>query len=101
MTPALAQPSSSPQFSAVRQFYDAVAAWNFDDLDKLFSEDYVHTTHPASAKDAPKNKAQGIEHAKAVGAMFGHAPLKVRQGGGTLAGGRSDPMFFIIIDAVV
>ncbi len=86
MTPALAQPSSSPQFSAVRQFYDAVAAWNFDDLDKLFSEDYVHTTHPASAKDAPKNKAQGIEHAKAVGAMFGHAPLKVRQGVGNIGG---------------
>jgi ketosteroid isomerase-like protein len=74
-----AKPSSSPQFGAVRQFYEAITRWDFDALEKLFSEEYVHKTLPASADDPPKNKAQGIAHARAVGAMLGHAPLGVSQ----------------------
>jgi hypothetical protein len=82
MAQALAKPScnDTPQFCAVRAFYNAVTAWKFDALEKLFSEDYIHKTLPATAGDAPKNKAEGIAHAKAVGAMFGYAPLKVRPG---------------------
>ena len=72
-----ATPSSSPQFSAVQQFYEAVSHWDFEALEKLFAENYVHKTLPASANDPPKNKAEGIAHARAVGAMLGHAPLKV------------------------
>jgi ketosteroid isomerase-like protein len=74
---SFAKPSSSPQFIAVRKFYEAITHWDFDALEALFSEDYVHKTLPASANDPPKNKAQGIAHARAVGAMLDHAPLKV------------------------
>jgi hypothetical protein len=69
--------SSSPQFGVVRQFYDAVTSWDFDAFERLFAEDYIHKTLPASANDPPKNKVQGIAHAKAVGEMLGHAPLEV------------------------
>lgn len=78
---SFAKPSFSPQSNAVGQFYEAITRWDLDALETLFSEDYVHKTLPASAKDPPKNKAQGIAHARAVGAMLGHAPLKVSRAG--------------------
>lgn len=66
----------SPQFNAVQQFYDAVTTWKFDVLESLFSEDYVSRILPASANVPPKNKAEGIQHAKEFGASIGYAPLK-------------------------
>ena len=68
----------SPQFNAVQQFYDAVTTWKFDVLESLFSEDYVSRILPASANVPPKNKTEGIQHAKEVGDSMGYAPLKVR-----------------------
>lgn len=67
----------SPQLRAVLGFYDAITNWKFDVIEELFSEDYIHTTLPASAKEPPKNKAQGIAHAKGVAAALGNTPLKV------------------------
>lgn len=69
----------SPQFNAVQQFYDAVTTWKFDVLESLFSEDYVSSILPASANVPPKNKTEGIQHAKEFGASIGYAPLKVSQ----------------------
>jgi len=66
----------SPQFNAVQQFYDAVTTWKFDVLESLFSEDYVSIILPASANVPPKNKTEGIQHAKEFGASIGYAPLK-------------------------
>ncbi|KAI0291003.1 hypothetical protein BC826DRAFT_514111 [Russula brevipes] len=75
MSPAnLTNPS--PQLSVVLQWYKAVTAWKFDVLEELFSDDYIHKTLPASANEQPKNKAEGIAHAKAVGALFGYKPLQ-------------------------
>lgn len=68
----------SPQFNAVQQFYDAVTTWKFDVLESLFSDDYVSKVLPASANVPPKDKAEGIQHAKDIGASIGYAPLKVR-----------------------
>jgi hypothetical protein len=68
----------SPHLGAVLQFYDAITNWKYDVVEKLFSEDYIHTTLPASAKEPPKTKAQGMAHAKAVGAALGYTPLKVK-----------------------
>jgi len=68
----------SPQLSAVLRWYDAITNWKFDVVEELFSEDYVHTTLPSSAKEQPKNKAQGLAHAKGVAAALGYTPLKVR-----------------------
>src|SRR5258708_1166023 len=67
----------SPQLRAVLQFYDAITTWKFDAIEELFSEDYVHTTLPSSAKEPPKSKAQGLAHAKGVAAALGYTPLKV------------------------
>jgi hypothetical protein len=76
MSPAnLTNPS--PQLSVVLQWYKAITAWKFDVLEELFSDDYMHKTLPASANEEPKNKAEGIGHAKAVGALFGYKPLQV------------------------
>jgi hypothetical protein len=76
MSPAnLTNPS--PQLSVVLQWYKAVTAWKFEVLEELFSDDYIHKTLPASANEQPKNKAEGIAHAKAVGALFGYKPLQV------------------------
>jgi len=78
--------SSSSQVNAtVAQFYKAVTVWDFDVLEKLFSEDYEHKTLPASANDPPKNKQQGIEYAKAVGASLGFTKLNVRDRRSTIA----------------
>lgn len=67
----------SRQFSVILRWYDAVTTWKFDVLEEQFSEDYKHTTLPATANDPPKNKAEGIEYAKGVAALLGHRPLKV------------------------
>jgi len=78
MTPAAK--SSSPHLKpAVTQFFEAIKDWDFDAIEKLFSEDFIHTTLPASANDPPKNKKYGIEHAKAVAALLGNPHLDVRR----------------------
>jgi hypothetical protein len=69
---------SSPQFNAVQQFYSAVTTWKFDILESLLSEDYVSKILPASANVPPRNKAEGIQHAKDIGATIGYTPLNVR-----------------------
>ncbi|KAI0305199.1 hypothetical protein B0F90DRAFT_1702438, partial [Multifurca ochricompacta] len=66
----------SPQLSVVHQFYEAISGWKFDVLEAVFADDYRHTTLPASANDPPKNKAQGIAYAKAVGTALGYVPVK-------------------------
>lgn len=74
----VAKSSSSQVNATVTKFYEAVTAWDFDALETLFSEDYEHRTLPASANDPPKNKKQGIEFARAIGKLLGHAKLNVR-----------------------
>ena len=74
----VAKPSSSQLNATVTKFFKAVTAWDFDALEKLFSEDYEHKTLPATANDPPKNKRQGIEYAKGVGASLGYTKLNVR-----------------------
>ncbi len=69
----------SPQLCAVLSFYDAVTNWKFDVLDELFADDYIHDTYPSSANVPPKSKTEGIEHAKAIGALLGYTPLKARR----------------------
>lgn len=66
----------SPQLSAVLQFYDAITNWKFDTVEKLFDDEYIHTTLPSSTKEPPKNKAEGLAHAKGVAAALGYTPLK-------------------------
>ncbi|KAH9959423.1 hypothetical protein BC827DRAFT_1268772 [Russula dissimulans] len=66
----------SPQLAAVVKFYEAIAAWRFKDLEELFSEDYTSTTLPATANQPVRNKTEGIQHARNVGAAFGFTPLK-------------------------
>ena len=77
MTVTFSNPS--PQLSAVLRFYDAITNWRFEVIDELFSDDYIHTTLPSSANEAPKDKAQGLAHAKGVAAALGYTPLKVSQ----------------------
>jgi hypothetical protein len=74
-------PISNPsaQLSVVLRWYDAISNWKFDVLEELLSEDYLHETLPATANDPPKNKAEGIEHAKSVGNSLGYTPLQVRR----------------------
>ena len=67
----------SPQLGAVLQFYDGITNWKFDAIEDLFDNDYIHTTLPSTAKEPPKNKAQGLAHAKAVAAALGYTPMKV------------------------
>lgn len=74
-TMTIAKPSSSQVNATVTKFYEAVTAWDFDALETLFSEDYEHRTLPASANDPPKDKKQGIEFARAIGQLLGHAKL--------------------------
>jgi hypothetical protein len=69
---------SSPQFNVVEQFYTAVTTWKFDLLESLLSDDYVSKILPASANVPPKNKAEGIQHAKDIGASVNYTPLSVR-----------------------
>ncbi|KAI0255876.1 hypothetical protein BJV78DRAFT_1173988 [Lactifluus subvellereus] len=69
-------PNPSPQLSVVLQWYKAVTTWDFDLLPSLMADEYKHSTLPASAGEAPKNKAQGIAHAKAVAALLGNVPIK-------------------------
>jgi ketosteroid isomerase-like protein len=71
-------PISNPsaQLSVVLRWYDAISNWKFDVLEELLSEDYLHETLPATANDPPKNKAEGIEHAKSVGNSLGYTPLQ-------------------------
>jgi hypothetical protein len=76
MTVSVSNPS--PQLSAVLQFYDAITNWKFDTIEELFDDDYRHTTLPSTAKEPEKNKAQGLAHAKGVGAALRYTPLKVR-----------------------
>src|SRR6266699_1408798 len=75
MTVTISNPS--PQLSAVLQFYDAITNWKFDTLENLFDDDYIHTSLPSTTKEPQKTKAQGLEHAKGVGAALGYIPLKV------------------------
>lgn len=75
MTVTVSNPS--PQLCAVLQFYDAITTWKFDAIEELFDDDYLHTTLPSTAKEPPKNKAQGLAHAKDVAAALGYIPLKV------------------------
>jgi hypothetical protein len=75
MTVTVSNPS--PQLSAVLEFYDAITNWKFETVEKLFDDDYVHTTLPSTTKEPPKNKAQGLAHAKGVAAALGYTPLKV------------------------
>ena len=75
MTVTFSNPS--PQLSAVLRFYDAITNWKFEVIDELFSDDYIHRTLPSSANEAPKDKAQGLAHAKGVAAALGYTPLKV------------------------
>jgi len=81
----VAKASSSQVNATVTQFYEAITVWDFDALEKLFSEDYEHKTLPASANDPPKNKQQGIEYAKAVGGSLGFTKLNVRDQRSTIA----------------
>ncbi|KAI0277982.1 hypothetical protein BGY98DRAFT_934033 [Russula aff. rugulosa BPL654] len=74
MTVTISNPS--PQLSAVLQFYDAITTWKFDTVEELFDDDYIHTTLPSTVKEPPKNKAQGLAHAKNVAAALGYTPLK-------------------------
>jgi hypothetical protein len=74
MTVTFSDPS--PQLSAVLQFYEAITNWKFDVVEELFSDDYIHTTLPSSAKEPPKDKAQGLAHAKGLAAALGYTPLK-------------------------
>jgi len=71
----LENPSS--QLATVLKFYEAIIAWKFEDLEELFSEDYRSKTLPATANQPIRNKVEGIEHARDVGAALGFAPLKV------------------------
>jgi hypothetical protein len=77
-TMTVSKSSSSQLNTTVTKFYEAVTGWDFDALETLFSEDYEHRTHPASANDPPKNKKQGIEFARTIGGLLGHAKLNVR-----------------------
>ena len=76
MTVAKSTPSQVN--ATVTRFYEAVTVWNLDALEELFSENYEHKTLPATANDPPKNKQQGINHAKCVGDSLGRTNLKVR-----------------------
>jgi len=66
----------SAQLGVVLKWYETVSTWQFDVLEEQFSDDYIHKTLPATANDPPKNKAQGIEHAKSIGKLLGHTDLK-------------------------
>ncbi|KAH9975953.1 hypothetical protein BGW80DRAFT_1250794 [Lactifluus volemus] len=66
----------SRQLSTVLKWFEEITSWNFDAVSSMLSDDYKHTTLPASAGEAPKDKAQGIAHAKAIASLLGHAPLK-------------------------
>ena len=68
----------SAQLGVVLRWYDAITTWKFDVVEELFADDYEHTTVPASANEPPKNKAQGIEHAKYIGKLLGYPCLQVR-----------------------
>ena len=68
----------SAQLSVVLKWYEAVSTWKFDVLEAQFSDNYIHKTLPATANDPPKNKAQGIEHAKSIGKLLGYTHLQVR-----------------------
>ena len=74
----VAKSTSSQVNATVTRFYEAVTVWDFDALEELFSEDYEHKTLPATANDPPKNKRQGIDHARRVGDSLGKTKLKVR-----------------------
>ncbi|KAI9444093.1 hypothetical protein H4582DRAFT_2190254 [Lactarius indigo] len=59
-----------------QNFTRPIATWKFDVLEALFSDDYIHKTLPATANDPPKNKAEGIGHAKSIGKLLGYTDLK-------------------------
>lgn len=67
----------SPQLRTVLRWYEAVTSWDFETLDKIFSDDYVHVSLPASVKEADKNKTEGLAHAKVMSGLFEGKPLKV------------------------
>ncbi len=69
----------SAQLSVVLKWYGAISTWQFDVLEALLSDDYIHKTLPASANDPPKNKAKGIEHAKSIAQSLGYTHLEVRR----------------------
>ncbi|KAI0263038.1 hypothetical protein BC834DRAFT_971586 [Gloeopeniophorella convolvens] len=68
--------TASAQLRTVQQWYDAVAAWDFDALGALLADTYEHRTLPASARDPPKNKAQGLTLARTVAAALDHLALQ-------------------------
>ena len=72
--------SSSPHINAtVTRFFEGLKDWDFDIIEEVFSEDFVHTTLPASTNEPPRDKKRGIEHAKAVAALLGNPHLDVRR----------------------
>ena len=89
----VAKSSSSEVNATVTQFYEAVTVWDFGALEKLFSEDYEHKTLPASANDPPKNKREGIEHARVVGGLLGNTKLNVRDRRITIARASESDVF--------
>jgi|SRR5579863_5652176 len=93
----VAKSSSSQVNATVTKFYEAVTVWDFGALEKLFSEDYEHKTLPASANDPPKNKKQGIEHARTVGGLLGNTKLNVRNRRVTIARASKSDVFYITL----
>ncbi|THH12965.1 hypothetical protein EW146_g7215 [Bondarzewia mesenterica] len=67
----------SPQLLTVLNWFDAITRWDFDTLASLLSDDYVHSTLPASAGDPDKNKEEGIAHAKVSAQMLGGQHLNL------------------------
>ena len=91
----VAKSSSSQVNATVTKFYEAVTAWDIDALETLFSEDYEHRTLPTSANDPPKNKKQGIEYARTIGDLLGHAKLNVRDRRITITRASDSDVFYI------
>ncbi|KAI0316309.1 hypothetical protein OF83DRAFT_1173022 [Amylostereum chailletii] len=65
----------TPQLNTVLVWYKAVSSWDIAALTTLLSENYVHHTLPASANDPPKNKTEGLAHARKMGEIFGNKPM--------------------------
>lgn len=73
-----APPSNpSPQLQTVLRWFQAIVQWDFNALETLLSDDYLHATLPASAGDPNKNKEQGIAHAKSIAALLGGQAMNV------------------------
>jgi hypothetical protein len=70
-------PGNTPQFNAVQNWVNAVANWNFEDLSSLLADKYTHSTFPVG-EGAPRNKAQDLEHYRAIADLLNHDNMMVR-----------------------